>query len=99
MEKENKKKPFHLTVTDNETGETVQDLDFDALIGAAHIGEMEAGGIIVSRCSTMTLAATSIAVEQTLNKLCKDDPLVAFAKCGIDSTMVENEPEETENNQ
>lgn len=100
MENENKK-PFHLVITDNATGETLQELDFDALIGAAHLDEETAAGLLVSRCSTRTLAATTSACEDTLVKLYVDNPALLIAKRCFGTELVEDEPEneEPENNQ
>ena len=100
MENENKK-PFHLVITDNETGETLQELDFDALVGAAHLNGEFCAGILVSRCSHKTLAATTNSVEEVLHKMYQDNPLVMFAKRCFGTELVEDEPEneEPENNQ
>ena len=76
---ETTKKPFHLVITDNETGETVRELDFDAIIGAIHTGEQECGGIIISRCNGLSLAETMASAKATLEKAEEDSPIAAFA--------------------
>ena len=95
MEKENKK-PFHLVITDNETGETIRDLDFDAIIGAVHLDEETSGGLLVSRCNKLALAETITAAEITVEKTLKNDKLLRAARSLVDVESVE-ETEGTEN--
>ena len=90
--------PFHLTITDNETGETVRDLDFDAIIGAVHLSEAMSGGLILSHCSTLALAETVSSAERVVERTLKEDPMLCLAKLVCTAT-VEEETEETENNQ
>ena len=78
MEKE--KMPFHLTITDNETGETLRDLDFDAIAGAVHISEEEAAGIFLTCCTNFDIAATIVAAENTLRRVEQEDPMLRLAK-------------------
>ena len=73
-------KPVHLVITDNKTGETIKALDFDALVCAAHTGEHECGGIMVSRCSTKVLAETLMGAEYTVKQMEELDPMAALAK-------------------
>lgn len=80
MEKETKKMPFHLTITDNETGEIVRELDTDAIIGAANTSEEGAAGICVTRCSGQTLANTFVAVESMLEHMMNKEPMLRLAK-------------------
>ena len=96
MENENKKMPFHLTITDNETGEAECSLDFDCLIGAVHIAEGEARGLLIQRCNNLTKASTVCATEDTLHEIHKKDPLLILAKMAVTSKVV-GETEETEN--
>lgn len=93
MEKETKKMPYHLTITDNETGETVRDLDFDALIGAVHLSKKESGGIFLANCSIMAQAETIASAEATVARALKQDKLVAMAKCIVDAEVVEEDSE------
>ncbi len=101
MEKETKKMPFHLTITDNRTGETVRDLDFDALIGSAHISNDEAAGLFVTSCNTLAVAATVAAAESTLHHVEQKDPMLRLLKLGFGLRTEEleegTETEETEN--
>lgn len=91
-----KKMPFHLIVTDNETGETVRELDFEALIGTAHIAEEEAGGLWITRCNSFALVETVLAGEHLIDRVKKEHPEVAML-CALQKLSgVEPETEETE---
>lgn len=94
MENENKK-PFHLTITDNETGETVRDLDFDAIIGAVHLSEEQAGGLYITKCSVANIAATVVAAESLLDHIQHLDPSLRLLKLGF-GLRTEEVKEETE---
>jgi len=89
MKNENNEKPFHLTIANNETGEIIRELDFDALIGAAHISEEEAGGLFVSKCSRFDLAATVVAAEDTLRLIEQQDPMLRMTKLMVGSKIKE----------
>lgn len=84
---EDEKMPFHLTITDNRTGETVRDLDFDCLIGAVHLSEKQAGGLYITSCSTATIAATVVATESTLDHVQQLDPTLRLAKLLVGATL------------
>ena len=63
----NNPKPFHLTITNNETGEVLHDVDFDALLGAVHTGRgIDAFG--VNSCDAATLAATLAGAEELIER-------------------------------
>ena len=72
-------KPFHLTVTDNETGEVVRELDFDTLIGAARVNKQECAGVAIAKSSPIAHAETIIATETTIDKLTQLNPMVGLA--------------------
>jgi len=95
MEKE--KMPFHLTITDNETGETLRDLDFDVIIGAVHLSQGENTGIFVANSSTMAQAETIAAAETTVARTLKKHPMLCLAKGIVDAGAIEEVTEETEN--
>lgn len=96
MENENKK-PLHLTITDNRTGETVRDLDFDCLIGAVHLSAGESGGLFIARGTTLAQAETVCAAEATVAHALRKDPMLCLAKGIINAEAVEKITEETEN--
>lgn len=53
---------FHITIKDNETGETLRDLDTKAIIGGA-LNEEGAESIIIASCNNIELAKTIHAAE------------------------------------
>lgn len=53
---------FHITIKDNETGETLRDIDTKAFIGGA-LNEEGAESIIIASCSDIELAKTIHAAE------------------------------------
>lgn len=57
------RKPYHLTITDNITGEVYRDVDIDALIGAMHVDENETGQIFLSECTGVALGQLMIALD------------------------------------
>lgn len=95
-----KTKPFHLIITDNETGETVRELDFDAIVGAVHIDECQAAGVYITRCNLMDQAETLKSAEVILESLYKQNPLLRVAQTmfstNIDHEEVKNQEENKE---
>ena len=92
---ENEKMPYHLAITDNETGETVQELDFDVIIGAVHIAERHSQGIFVANASVLSQAETIAAAEATVKNAIDDDPLLRFSM-GLVNAKATEEDHETE---
>lgn len=91
-----KKMPFHLTITDNETGETVRELDFEALVGTAHIAEGKAAGLYMTRCNSFALVETVISGEHLIDRVKKEQPEVAMLCALHKLSGIEPETEETE---
>lgn len=91
-----KKMPFHLAITDNETGETVRELDFEALVGTVHIAEGEAGGLYMTCCNSFALVETVIAGEHLIDRVKKEHPEVAMLCALHKLSGIEPETEETE---
>ena len=88
-------KPFHLTITDNMTGEVLQDLDFDALLGAVHIEEDLSATLKVTDCDAIALAKTTSSLRSVLIKIYKDYPEILFMETyihtqGVDDTEENN---------
>ena len=76
---------FHLTITDNQTGEVMRDLDIVALAGAIHTGEDGiAQGIFLGRCNRLTTAETVKGAEYTLERVYKEDPLLHLLTAMMD---------------
>lgn len=65
-------KKFHITITNNETGESVFDTDSDAIIGAV-CNDTGATAIAFTNCGTKTYAQTIAAVQMVVNGLLKED--------------------------
>lgn len=79
------KKPFHIVITDNETGETLHDYDTDCIIGAAS-QEKSTVCIGVSRdCTVGDIIETIIGCEEIVKEFEKDDPqlglLLEISRC------------------
>ncbi|MBR5865745.1 MAG: hypothetical protein IKY89_05680 [Alistipes sp.] len=70
---ESNKMKFHITITDNETGETLHDSDTIAIIGVFHDGE-EAHGIGYTLCNPLRLAHTLRSCENVLDATRERNP-------------------------
>lgn len=73
MEKETKKMKFHLTITDNETGETLHDGDAAAIIGGVYEEDHNAA-MLYSNCSALEMAQTLARAEDAVQKTYEDHP-------------------------
>ena len=79
-----KQKPYHITITDNATGEVLNDLDTNCIIGAVHAGEdpdkgNAVNGIVKIKCSPFAIAHTLITVKKIIERLYAKSPeLPAF---------------------
>lgn len=72
--KTREKMPFHLVITNNETGEVIHELDMCALIGAAQTAENNTVSISLTACNVLELAATIAGAQKAITKILKDDP-------------------------
>lgn len=88
-----KQKPYHITITDNATGEVLQELDFDALLGAAHVEEGLAATLIVTECDAIALAETTSTLNRVFTKTYKDHPEILLAEGFIHTRTVESAEE------
>lgn len=92
MEDENKKLPLHLTITDNETGEVLQDLDCKALIGAIHEGkEDRIASLRVIRCTGKEVAMTCLGATATVRYMCQEHPALAAVMVMLDGEVQDDE--------
>lgn len=73
MENETKKR-YHITITDNETGEIKCDSDSAAIIGAYDTDNNATACLCSLACDGMVLSATIMGVLQILDRV-KDDNL------------------------
>lgn len=60
-------KEFHITITNNETGETIHDIDSDAVLG------------VISDDSTWVLCLTSCDTNTILNALDRMEKAIEYA--------------------
>ena len=74
MEKE--KMPYHITITDTETGKIIQERDIKAIVGALHIGGGYTAGVLINRCKNSELVSTFFAVETVLKRAYEADPVL-----------------------
>lgn len=92
---EDKKMKFHITITDNETGETLKDSDACCIIGAFNQGEYTAG-MAITCCTAPDLAITINGAEDAINHIKSEHPeleLLLKLKHLLDG--LETEDEET----
>lgn len=89
---------WHLTIKDNETGETVQDLDVCAII--AGIGtENGERAMAMANCTGGKVVATALAAEDALQNVYDENPIakhltkLAKAKKALAETETETENE------
>ena len=93
-----KKMKFRITITDNETGETLYDTDAKAIIAAVNEGPKTAS-LGMFDCDPFGVADTLNGAETALQTIYTDHPelraVAALFKVMGDQS---EEPEETENN-
>jgi hypothetical protein len=68
---------YHVKITDNETGEVLNHLDTNCIIGAFgnEIGALE---ISVFDCKMISILATVEAALKAVERTCKSDPAIEF---------------------
>lgn len=72
--KTREKMPFHLVITNNETGEVIHEWNMCALIGAAQTTENNTASLGLTDCNALELAATIDGAQKAINKILKDSP-------------------------
>lgn len=98
----NEKKRFHVTITDNETGEVLHDTDAHAIV--AGIGAEGGAGVIgCTACDKKQLAVTIQAAEDAVRELYACTPglheaVLLHRLLTAASAGAETRSEETENN-
>lgn len=65
---------FHITITDNELGETIADMDTDCIIGAFDPGDDSTRSMCFTNCTGLDLLATMTAAQRVINGLKKNVP-------------------------
>jgi len=90
---------YHLTITNNETGETLNDLDFCDFVGAVNYGK-GCHGISFGRCSAVDRALTLNALDNLRAEATKNEPeleaLVMLIKGVVEKEVITNEHNKTE---
>lgn len=66
-------KKFHLTITNNITGEIEKELDTDAIIGAMNTDESTCG-VCLADCNLIDLAATCAGALRSVDRAMEDLP-------------------------
>ena len=66
-------KGFHITIIDNETGETLHDADVCAIVGAFNEGE-RTGALGLTKCNAFDIAATIKGAKTAIQHLCANHP-------------------------
>lgn len=89
-------KPFHLTLTNNVTGEVYRDTDIDAIIGTIHIDENETGGIFMTSCSGIALGQTLDAVKTVLKRVYSEHPELEMLEALVRARMTQSVEEHIE---
>lgn len=72
---DNKKPRFHLTIVDNETGDTLVDAHTAAIIGAHDAGDEGTACMTFLHCSTIELAATVAFARKVVKRVLDDSPV------------------------
>ena len=89
-------KNFHITIADNETGEILTDEQTNCIIGAYSLEEKETG-ISYIRDNDIAIAATIMAIKDTIQKIYKKIPgaklseMIVHAKQNKEKENIENE--------
>ena len=74
------RKGFHITITNNETGETLHDADVCAIVGAFNEGERTAV-VGLTMCNALDIAETINGAKDAIQHICADHPEIdLFAK-------------------
>ena len=68
---------FHLTITNNETGETIRDENINAILAGIH-NEKGTASIVITECTAVDLLPTIIAAKSAVKTCTDDDPMLAL---------------------
>lgn len=88
--KENKNK-FHILITDNETGETLQEHDACVILGGFTISDEETQGVVCAHGSPLDVAKAYQATEKVLKEVVRRDPEVLLMSMLIDKVAKKEE--------
>ena len=62
---------FHITITDNETGKVIHDVDVNAIVGGISISDTDVHGLAIARCNELDLAKAVLAAENATKNIKK----------------------------
>lgn len=70
----NKRKAFHITIVENDSGRVIADTDTNCICGAfdEDNGTRQVG---LSKCNIVELIATCAAAKESVNKMTDDNPI------------------------
>ena len=97
MSNTEKKLRYHITITDNWTGETVDDQDFNIFIGG--IGYEESGSArVLSECNAFDYAFAVMRAEEAIREAYEDHPELKMLVAGLSKMeeKIDNEEEKGE---
>lgn len=95
MEKETEKKRFHITITDNATGETLLDTDSGAIIGGVS-SEKGCHLITFTECGPGDMAETLALTEDAVHDQYVMHPELVTLVAGLKSSRAKQKTAETE---
>lgn len=87
---------FHITITDNELGETIADMDTDCILGAFDGGEDgSTHSMCFTHCTGLDILSTMTAAQRVINGLKKNvpEPLLRF----MDGLANKTDDDDTDN--
>lgn len=90
-------KEFHITITDNETGETIHDSDTNAIVGSI----LDDDGVFVigqTHCNGDELLNAVIGAERAIEQLYENNPVLFFLKMMAKKETKEEATDETTEN-
>lgn len=92
------KKAFHITITDNETGEKVQDYDTNVIIGATDFNDENANCFsLIKHSNSMVVSSVLAAFEDAKAHIFEAHPELNFLVQLVQSLdEKEEQPEENE---
>lgn len=81
------RKPYHLTITDNRTGEVHRDTDINAIICAFHLGDNETGQVFLSNCPGRDLGQLMIALVSIREQVFSEIPELGLLMDTVETHM------------
>lgn len=75
---------YHITITNNETGENLLDLDTDCVLLAADKGE-KTTGVLLCNSDPMTVATTIRGVKRAIEDNLTEEPEIAVALAVVEA--------------